>query len=69
MVCDDEVWEKVKELRKDRREKLRKENGVLTRCIGWVLKSQPSSERESNEEFDLTVAASSEQPNSPISQQ
>ena len=46
MVSDDEVWAKVKLLRKKRREQLRRENGILTRCIRFILRKQ-KSEQES----------------------
>jgi hypothetical protein len=37
MVAHDDVWEKVKQLRKQRREQLRRENGIGTRCLRWML--------------------------------
>jgi hypothetical protein len=37
LVSDEEVWETVKSLRKEKRRQLRKDNGFAHRLIQWVL--------------------------------
>jgi hypothetical protein len=48
MVSDDDVWKIVKTMRKERRKQLRKENGVVHRCILWVVGNRHSDSGSSD---------------------
>jgi hypothetical protein len=59
MVSDDDVWKIVKTMRKERRKQLRKENGVVHRCILWVFGNRHSdsgSSEPTTEHDEMPIA-------------
>jgi hypothetical protein len=64
MVSDEDVWQIVKQSRKERRKQLRQENGLLHRCTRWMLRNRHQEEDCNNapatdELFEHTEVSSS----------
>ena len=63
-MSHDDVWLKVKELRKQRRKQLRRENGFWTRCIRWFLDNEDKDNPSAISNDETTTTENNANPNS-----
>ena len=59
MVSDDDVWKAVRKQRRDRLKQLRIENGIIHRCIKWIVGKPPDNYDE--DEDDQSIPQESRQ--------
>ena len=67
MVSDDDVWEVVRNKRKERRRQLRRENGPVHRMVKFVLGRRLTRFQELTDDDEPSITQQDTMPESPVS--